>query len=83
VLAAFCGADWQDIAADYQKTNKMGIKEFRDYRLLQYSFEQMPGKSLTDVKDLQHELAAHFVDGGYLTQEEFDGLVKRLTVTIE
>ncbi|MCK9170817.1 MAG: tyrosine-protein phosphatase [Treponema sp.] len=83
VLAAFCGADWQDIAADYQKTNEMGIKEFRDYRLLQYSFEQMLGKPVADVQNLQHELAAHFVDGGYLTQEEFAGLVKRLTGTIE
>jgi protein tyrosine/serine phosphatase len=79
VLAAFCGADWQDIAADYQKTNEMGIKEFRDYRLLQYSVEQMLGKSLTDVKNLRHELTAHFVDGGYLTRTELDELMQRLT----
>lgn len=79
VLAALCGAGWKSITDDYQKTNEMGIKEFRDYRLLQYSFEQMLGKPVGDVKDLQHELGAHFTGGGYLTQEELDELVRRLT----
>ncbi len=78
VLAALCGADWKSIAADYQKTNETGIKEFRDYRLLQYSFEQMLGKPVADVKDLQQEIGAHFVNGGYLTQQELDTLAERL-----
>lgn len=79
VLAALSGADWQSIAADYQKTNELGIKEFRDYRLLQYSFEQMLGKPLAQVTDLRHELGAHFVEGGFLTQEELDTLYATLT----
>lgn len=78
VLAALSGADWQSIAADYQKTNEMGIKEFRDYRLLQYSFEQMLGKPLSEVKDLKAELGAHFIQGGYLTQNELDTLAAKL-----
>jgi len=79
VLAAFAGTDWKRITADYQKTNGTGIKEFRDYRLLQYTFEQMVGKPMPEVKDLQRELAAHFVNGGYFTQAELDTLAMRLT----
>src|SRR5574344_563323 len=79
VLAAFSGASWKDIAEDYQKTNELGIKEFRDYGLLQYSFEKMLGKPLDEVTDLKQELGAHFVAGGYLTQSDLDTLCKKLT----
>lgn len=78
VLAALAGTGWKDIAEDYQKTNLMGIKEFRDYRLLQYSFERMLGKPMAEVSDLKAELSAHFVSGGYLTQSDIDALAARL-----
>ena len=79
VLAALSGASWKDIAEDYQKTNELGIKEFRDYRLLQYSFEKMLGKPLDEVTDLKQELGAHFVADGYLTQSDLDTLCEKLT----
>lgn len=73
-LAALCGASWEDIAADYQKTNDMGIREFRDYRLLQYSFENMLGKKLSEVENLQEAVASYYVDNGFVTKSDLEML---------
>lgn len=78
VLAALCGASWDEIKADYQKSNETGIKEFRDYRLLQYSFEQMLYKPMDKVEDLQKELSAYFIDNNYLTQADIQTLQEKL-----
>ena len=78
VLAALCGASWDEIRADYQKTNEMGIKEFRDYRLLQYSFEKMLGKPMDEVQNLQKELGNYFIERKFVTQADLDTLVSRL-----
>lgn len=78
VLAALCGASWNDICIDYQKTNDMGIKEFRDYRLLQYSFENMLGKSMNEVENLQEELGNYFVERNFVSKDDLDTLVTKL-----
>lgn len=78
VLAALCGASWNDIAADYQKTNETGIQEVRDHRLLQYSFEQMLGKPLSEVQDLQQEMKQFFIERRFFTKEDFDALNQNL-----
>ena len=78
MLAALCGASWDEIRADYQKTNAMGIKEFRDYRLLQYSFEKMLGKPMDEVQNLQKELGNYFIERKFVTQADLDTLVSRL-----
>ncbi len=77
-LAALCGASWEEIAADYQKTNEMGIKEFRDYRLLQYSFEKMLGKKISEIEDLQKEVSDYYLREKFITQAELDSLLKNL-----
>ncbi len=77
-LAALCGASWEEIAADYQKTNEMGIKEFRDYRLLQYSFEKMLGKKISEIEDLQKEVAGYYLREKFITQSELDSLLGNL-----
>lgn len=78
VLAALCGADWAEIVKDYQKTNEMGIGEYRSHRLLQYSFEKMLGKSIDSIENLQKELTAYFVNSGCLTDEEIEHAVNKL-----
>lgn len=79
VLAAFGGAKWDDIKADYQRSNDMGIKEFRDYKILKYSLEKMLGVSdITAVTDLKAAVSKHFIDGGYLTQAQIDAMVAKL-----
>ena len=77
-LAALCGASWNEIASDYQKTNDMGIKEFRDYRLLQYSFEKMLGKKISEIEDLQKEISGYYLREKFITQAELDSLLNNL-----
>ncbi len=81
VLAGLCGTPWSQIRADYQKSNAMGTKEFRDYKLLQYSLEQIIGKKLTDDLDLKAELSAYFIQSGYLTGEQIEALTLKLKQT--
>ncbi|WP_374509892.1 tyrosine-protein phosphatase [Niveibacterium sp.] len=79
VLAALGGASWDAIRADYQRSNDMGIKEFRDYKILKYSLEQMLGVSdVAAVTDLKAAVSKHFIDGGYLTQAQIDAVVAKL-----
>lgn len=77
-LAALCGANWNEIAEDYQKTNKMGIKEFRDYRLLQFSFEKMLGKKLSEIDDLQKEVTDYYLNEKFFTQSDLKKLLENL-----
>ena len=78
-LAALCGAEWKEIVTDYQKTNEMGIGEYRSHRLLQYSFEKMLGKEIDKIENLQQEITNYFINSGLLTQEDIDNAVKKLT----
>lgn len=79
VLAALLGASWNDIANDYQLSNNMGIKEFRDWHLLKYSFENMLDvNDITAVSDLKTTTANYFITNGYLTQDEINSLIAKL-----
>ncbi len=78
-LAALCGASWDEIVTDYQKTNEMGTGEYRSHRLLKYSFERMLGKEIDSVENLQQEVADYFINSGCLTQDDIDNAVKKLT----
>lgn len=78
-LAALCGAEWKEIVTDYQKTNEMGIGEYRNHRLLQYSFEKMLGKEIDKIENLQQEITNYFINSSLLTQEDIDNAVKKLT----
>lgn len=78
MLAAFSGAKWSDIAKDYQKSNDMGIKEYRDSGLLKYSMERIIGMEINDETDLQKALSQYFVDRAFLTRDEINTLVKKL-----
>ena len=73
------GASWSDIVANYQSSNNMGIKEFRDYKLLKYSFEKMLKVDLDDSNvNLQQEMTTYMVSNGYLTQAQIDALIAKL-----
>ena len=79
VFDALCGADWTDIAADYQKSNRMGILEFRDYHLLQYAMQLILGvDDINAVEDLSAAMAAYFIGNGTLTQDDIDALRAKL-----
>lgn len=71
ILAALCGATWDEIAADYQLSNRMGIQEFRDYHLLQYSFQKMLDvEDISQVPDISAAVTSYFVDKQILTSGE-------------
>ncbi len=78
ILSGLCGSPWKDIRQDYQKSNNMGMKEFRDYKLLRYALEQMIGEKLTDGTDLQAGLSQYFIKNGYLSREQIDALGQKL-----
>ena len=79
-LAAICGATWQQIAADYQLTNRLGIKEFRDYHLLQYSMQRMLGvENINDVENLSEAVVNYFVGNNYLTLDQVKAIREKLT----
>jgi len=59
ILSALMGASWEDIVRDYQKSNNMGISEYRDERLLEYAFIEMLG---TEFKDNLTQLMEDFFE---------------------
>ena len=115
-----CGASWDDIAADYNRTSDLQISEFRHSNQLRHALylltgfdplilpsgpDAVPsvytattledaiashtaysgGKALynypaigTPLPTLQDAVAAHFVEGGYLTEGEIDVCVAKL-----
>lgn len=87
-LAALAGATWGDIRRDFERTNHMGINEFRGYRLLAYAFtSRIPSLKLTDDKVFSSELKTYFKDkNSYadssstpLTDDELNTLIEKLT----
>ena len=120
VFAAMCGASWDDIAADYNRTSDMQISEFRHSNQLRYALYLLTGfdplilpsgpdarrvvytettleeaiashsaysggRALYDyppigtpLPTLQQAVAAHFVEGGYLEQDEIEACVAKL-----
>ena len=74
LLASLCGASWDEIAFDYEKTRRIGILQYRDSRLLKYSLEQITGHLIEKGSSLQIGIEAFFIKGGYLTQKEIDSL---------
>ena len=80
VLAALCGASWKEIAYDYERTSNMGIAEYRNRRLLQYSLTKMLGRNPADSKDLAHLVQSYFIKENILTMAEIKSLIDKLLV---
>ena len=78
ILASLCGATWEQIANDYEKTSNMGIMEVRNAELLAYSFKHMLGEHPKNISNLKEAVRNHFINGGYLTPEELDELSFKL-----
>lgn len=79
VFAGLCGADWEQIKADYSSSNQMKIGEFRDWRVLKYSLENMLGVSdVAQVSDLAAELKNHFVKTGIVLESDITNAVNKL-----
>ncbi len=77
-IAALCGATWDEIAEDYEKTCNMGICEYRNRRLLKYSVEKLLGKNPEDCKNLCETVRNMFLKEKILSAKEIDDLVSKL-----
>lgn len=61
ILAAFMGADWQEIVTDYKQSNKLGIGEYRDEKLLGYACKRLLQDSLLN-ENLQEKITSYLKD---------------------
>lgn len=84
-LAALCGASWEEIAANYHETSNLRIQEYRHPNCVRYELRLLTGEdpanfapTNTEGLTLAQAVAKHFIDGGYLTQEEIDIAVNKL-----
>lgn len=79
VFAGLCGADWEQIKADYSSSNQMKIGEFRDWRVLKYSLENMLGvNDVAKVSDLAAELKNYFVETEIVLESDITNAVDKL-----
>ncbi len=78
VFAALCGASWQMIADDYERSWRTGVGEYRSRRLLQYSFRNMTGEDPAVAADLEALMRAHFIREHILDDAELARLIERL-----
>ncbi|MDE5899477.1 MAG: tyrosine-protein phosphatase, partial [Treponemataceae bacterium] len=83
VFAALCGASWEDIAADYERTSVMGIGEYRSRRLLQYSLSKMTGRDPASSSDLCRQMQSFFLAEGILSSDEMERLIQILNAAPE
>lgn len=84
-LAALCGATWEQIAADYHETSNLRIQEYRHPNCVRYELKLLTGEDPAHFAPVNAQgltlgqaVAKHFIDEGYLTQEEIDAAVAKL-----
>lgn len=79
LIAALCGADTQDIIADYQRSNNMGIMEYRDYKKMKYTLELMLGvEDISTVGNLGDAIRNVLVSKGYTTDVKIQNMLNKL-----
>ncbi len=78
VLASLAGASWNSIVKDFEKTQFSSVSEYRNRRLLEYSFQKILGHSFADSKDLAHLMQSYFIKENILTAAEIKKLLEKL-----
>jgi len=86
ILAALCGASWEEIAANYHETSNLRLQEYRHPNCVRYELYLLTGEwpevfaptSPKSGRTLQEAVAEHFINHGYLTQSEIDTAVLKL-----
>lgn len=77
VIAALCGATWEEIALDYEATSNTRCL-FRNRGLIRYTLRQMLGEDPEYISDLQAAMTDYMVSENVLTREEIQDFVSRL-----
>lgn len=78
VLGGLCGATWEEVKSDYEKSSLMGINEFRDSNILKYSLENMLKVDDVSTIDLQTELRNYFIKNS-ISADKIEKVVEKLT----
>ncbi len=78
VLACLCGAAWEEIAEDYEKSFRTGIGEYRDRRLLRFSLRRMTGADPAGAVSPEEMMTEYFLAEDILSRAEIAALVKKL-----
>lgn len=82
VLSLLCGADWEDVLADYAETGQMRCRVYRHPNRIRYAISRLTGLN-PDHVPVQQVVAAirhHLVETcGVLTHDQIDQMVIRLT----
>lgn len=73
-IEALTGCTWDEIKTDFEKSNDCYMGYYRNYRLLEYSFKRVLGKSPAEVENLQEEITKYFIENEYLKSEEAEQL---------
>lgn len=79
VIQGIMGATWEEIARDYQKSNLLGVEEFRSERLLKYSLEQMLNIKINDSTNFESTFKDFIIKNKILTKEELLKLKSNLS----
>ena len=88
LLGALCGVTWQEVAEDYQKTNRMGINEYRSKALLAQAFQNLlQVEDASKIPNLQQTLWHYFTttllhEKPILTVSQLTNLVSKLGGTL-
>lgn len=69
VIEAFMGAKWDAIVNDYQRSNLTGFGEYRDEKLLKYSFEKMLGITVTSETNLKEPMDQYLINKVGISEE--------------
>lgn len=67
LLAALCGAEWNAIAQDYEKTSNLGICQYRNRRLIRYFFNRFLGVDVPETGDFADSAARRCIATGVMS----------------
>lgn len=84
LIGVMCGATFEEVTADYQRSNNMYIKEYRDAKMMKVAFEGLlEVEDVKQVADLKSAVTNYFVSGGYTTQAKVDKMISKLNTPLQ
>lgn len=77
-IAALCGASWEEIAADYERTSNLHVNEYRHRNCIRYCLRHMCGVDPATDATFNEAVKQHFIQGGWLTADQIAALKAKL-----
>ncbi|MCQ2370251.1 MAG: tyrosine-protein phosphatase [Paludibacteraceae bacterium] len=84
LIGVMCGATFDEVTADYQRSNNMYIKEYRDANMMKVAFEGLlQVEDVKEVSDLKSAVTNYFINSGYTTQAKISKMIEKLNTPIK